>query len=446
MSGTPGYMRWQPSEYLKVAVAALPLVDKGKSITDAFFAAQRRALPKDRRREADDLRKMQYSGAPQKYIDQARALSETERAALLPPPPPPRKAPPKRVKLDEGRDYSANGTIRWTGREKALIARRVSYWLEHGDTRVLSRLIVEAQEIELEPDRRRSIPSIQSGTTGGHNKKTIEEGLRLVWQIENIPFKPDAQDAAAAEAETTAAPATDVADNAEDEAQRIGAMAFNDPAQAADARAAKAASEAPNPVQATTPAPAAERALSDAARAFGDTVMQALDKLLATHAEIMLGKVQAKLNEQAQTTAASIAAMIERGMRETVHKIVEVELGGPVAAPATVASAPAAPEAAHAPQLKVDVFTFPDAVLQDKVQREVRATFNGSTDLRFVNPDTRNYTPSRERHCIMLTQRIPRALANSFTAIGIEPLYIKATPSHVVHAIEELHRASGAGL
>jgi len=430
-SGEPGYTRWQPSEYLKVAVCALPLIDKGKTVAEAYYAAQRQALPRERRRELPDIRKLTYNGSPQKYIDLARKLPEAERLALTPPPPEPRKKPlvklkpAPRVKLDDGRDYGKDdgGAKRWITREKALLARRILYWQEKGDTRALSRLFIEAQEIELERDRRRPIASIQAGVTGGKLQATLDEGKQAIWQVQSIPFKPDDEP-------TSSSPA------AGDEADRIGAMELHDPAQAE--QAAKTAVEAPNDPQATTLAPTGERALSDAAKAFGDTVMQALDKLLHTHTEIILGNVYAKLSDHAASTAANIGAMIERGLRETVHKIVEAELGGPVAAPST----PAAP-ALHARQLKVDVFTFPDGVLQDKVQREVRATFNGSTDLRFVNPDARNYTPDPERHCIMLTQRIPRALSNSITAIGIEPIYIKATPAHVVHAIEELHRSAG---
>ncbi|HKX40904.1 MAG TPA: hypothetical protein VJO99_07085 [Burkholderiaceae bacterium] len=423
-----GWVRWKPDEYLRIAVCALPLIDKGKDISAAFYAAQRQALHRDRRRELDDIRKLNYSGTPQKYVDQARALPAAERLALQPPPPAPRKAPPPRVTLDAGRDYGGEGLVRWTGREWALIARRVKHWQDKGDTRTLSRLVIEAQEVEFERDRRRPVASIQQSTTGGKLERLIADGLKAGWQIEHIALKPDSSS-------TEPAPSTDIAESPEAEAARIEEMAMYDPQQAAAAQAAQTAVEAPIAVEATTPPAPSNRTLSEAARAFGDTVMQALDKLLATHAAIMLSNVQAKLEQQAATTAVSIAAMIERGMRETVHRIVEVELGGPVSAPAAAA--------VHAPSLKVDVFAFPDASLQDKVQREVRATFNGSTDLRFVNPDTRHYTPDRERYCIMLTQRIPRPLANSITAVGIEPIYVKATPAHVVHAIEELHRANG---
>lgn len=241
MSGEPGYVRWQPSEYLKIAIAALPLIDKGKSVPEAFYRAQRQALQRDRHRDADEIRRLHGMGTPQKYIDQARALPESKRAELLPPAPAPapRKPPAKRVTLDEGRDYSANGGnggVRWITREKALLARRVLYWQKQGDTRALSRLIIEAQELEIERDRRRTPASIQTSTTGGHNAKMIEEGARHIWQIEHIPFKPDPN---------AAAPATDIEPNPEDEAARIEAMSMHDPEQAQAAQAAKSAVEAP---------------------------------------------------------------------------------------------------------------------------------------------------------------------------------------------------------
>lgn len=147
-------------------------------------------------------------------------------------------------------------------------------------------------------------------------------------------------------------------------------------------------------------------------------------------------------------------------MRETVHKIVEVELGGPVSAPSEAAAppaalaetpaptaagaAPAAPpsEPAHDERrvLKVDVVGLNNGTQE----QQVRAAFNGNTDLRFFDPDTQaGYAPHRGRHCIMLTHRVPHALKAKIKAARVDPIYVRPTVGHVVHAIEELHRASG---
>ncbi len=410
MAGDPGYIRWTPDEWLKVAVCALPHLDKGMTMGIPLLKkAQWAALHSSRRREDDALRKLAWKGAAQtrKYIEQARALTPEQRAEIAPPPEPRKPAAP-RGKIDEGRDYSKPGTnVKWTTLEKARVARQVEAFKALGDKRVLGRLIIEAQELVIEPDRRRPVNSIRQG--GTYNDRMIEEGHANAWLLDELDEQKKAE--------------------AEDAIELVTA-------RSAESAAAPAAA---------LPTPAASGAFSDSARAFGDTVMAAFDRLLTAHTESILREVYGKFSAMASTTSAQIAAQIEQGMRATVHRIVEAELGGPITTPSEAAALPGKPteleEAAPRAQvLKLDVVGLKDG----QVQQQVRAAFNGNTDLRFVDPDTKNgYAPHRGRHCIMLTQRVPHMLKHKIKAAGIEPIYVRPTAGHIIHAIEALCQAEG---
>ena len=432
MSGEPGYTRWIPNEWRIVAAAATPHINKGKSVLTALTIGQR-ALPKARRRDPEDLKRTSWGQSCKNYLAEAAKLTP-EQLAEIAPPPPPRKKPEPRKSLDEGRDYSRPGhLVKWTTLEKARVARMVKHWLDAGDTRVLSRLFIEAQELVLDADRRRPVGSLQQATTGGKLQAQYEEGLQNIWLIPEDEKLP-----------------TDVQQDAEAEAERIEAMAMFDPEQAAATQAARAA-EAAQATEATTPPPTPNRTISEAAKVFGETVMGALDDLLRVHTETVLREMYSKLSAMASQTSQEIAAQIERGMRATVHQIVEAELGGPVSTPDDVpASAPAAvpaaattpePEPTPAPRaLKVDVVGLNNGSMEQRV----REAFNGNTDLRFFDPDTKNgYAPHRGRHCVMITQRVPHMLKHKMKAAGVEPIYVKSTAGHVIHAIEELHRSHG---
>jgi len=83
-------------------------------------------------------------------------------------------------------------------------------------------------------------------------------------------------------------------------------------------------------------------------------------------------------------------------------------------------------------------------LINGSMEQEVRGAFNGMTDLRFFDPDSKNtYAPHRGRHCVIVAERIPHTLKHKIKAAGVEPIYVKRTPGHVIHAIEELHRSEG---
>lgn len=190
--------------------------------------------------------------------------------------------------------------------------------------------------------------------------------------------------------------------------------------------------------------------------------MGALDTLLMTHSALVLHSIESRLADQATSTAKQLATLLETSMRDSVRAIMEHELGGPVTAPssspagmatATPHYAPApqpapaiespAPAAAPEPapkgrQLKVDVVGLNTPDLEQRVRRG----FGPEVDLRFFSPDSAgSYSPHRGRECIVVVSRIPHTLKYKIKAAKIEPLYVKATEGHVIHAIEELQRA-----
>jgi hypothetical protein len=444
MAGAPGYIRWTPSEWQLVAAYAIHHIDKGVPVNRALEKAQRSALPKARHHDEDDIRRMIWRASTKKYIEEARALPPEKRAEIAPPPPP-RKAPLPRPRLDEGRDYDRQPgrLIKWTTLEKARVARQVNQWRAAGDTRPLSRLIIEAQELVIERDRRRPIRSIQvAAQPGGLNDRMLAEGTANEWLL------TDPQAAAAIQAPaTTAAPATTTTNTAAPATTAAPA----EPSPIAAPQGAEAA-------HAPTPLPHTPNALSDAARAFGEVVMGALDNLLAVHTETLMREVYARMSAamsaQAEATSRQIAeqtaAMVERGMRETVHRIVEAELGGPVAPPPVTTETPAQqqaaapaptpePETPRSKVLRVDVV----GLVGNNIS-EVRSAFNGNTDLRFIDPDQLNgWAPHKGRHVVCATKWIPHKSKDKLRAAGVRPINVTGSVGTVIHAIEELHRAHG---
>jgi predicted component of type VI protein secretion system len=198
--------------------------------------------------------------------------------------------------------------------------------------------------------------------------------------------------------------------------------------------------------------------MSEALQAYAATMAGALDSLLMSHAALVVHTLDAKITEQSNRMGQELAALIAHKLQSTVRGIMEQELGGPLGS-ATTAPAPAsdtatatpvyapkpAPEPAPSPeppkpsrQLKVDVVGLNTPAMEQLV----KAAFNGETDIRFFDPDSKNsYAPHRDRECIMLTHRIPHVLKDKIRAAKVEPLYVKPTPGHVIHAIEELLRA-----
>lgn len=197
------YIRWRHSEWLQVAVNMLPRLEKGESNLVALANAMRKVIPKDRWQHDDYLahatQPKRALGLLKSQLDKARALPEAERHALLvltpaqrfalenpDAPKPVRKSPPKRGRLDEGREYKNHH--RWTTLDKAKLARMIVWFQDHGVTAALSRMFIEAQELVLPREHRMSVRSIGVGTK--RLPLYFAEGKANLWLLKDVPFNP----------------------------------------------------------------------------------------------------------------------------------------------------------------------------------------------------------------------------------------------------------------
>ena len=460
---------WSSAEWLKVAAMAYGLIEQGQKHRDAVIASQMAVLPRSRWREPA---KLAHATAPSmttwpKYLQMAAALSPAEREAVLlaeaPPPvgtppdePPPaapvpmvelvvKKKPKKTYKprakaygLGDKRSNTEDGhLVRWTTGEWARIARAAKWVSEQSPGLALPKQVNEAQVWTLEPDRLRPYSSIvQSYHTRKNGQRVLVQklaaGLERGWTINHIPFNPPGSEPAKVEAEKTQEPEVLAPPPVE-----VG--------------------QSPEADILTTAAPAAGGALpssslTDAAKVFGITMMQALDTLLVSHSQHLLGEVNQRISSMATDMGAQVAAMIEGAMRKTVHSMVEQELGGPISPPAAPANEPApAPritgtltiqgEEPRHRRVKIDVVGLPHNGLVQQVNDAIDLD---AVDVRYIEPDQKNsYAPHRGRHVILLVDRIPHTLRHKITAAGIKPIFVpRATVHHITHAIEELQRSA----
>lgn len=445
------YIRWTHDEWLRVAANMLPRLEKGETNLVALANSMRKVIAKDRQQSdkfiAYTCQPKRAEGLLKRWLDAARALPDEKRNALLvltpaqrfalenpDAPKPQRKSPPPRRRLDEGRVYKNHN--KWTTLEKAKLARMVHYFKDHGVASPLSRLFIEAQELVLPADRRHSIASIQVGQK--RLPSILAEGERNLWLLKDVPFDPP-HPPGATEQQDAAPQATETAQ--------------------IEANAAEPVQTPPEPAPAPLPAGTLRDDMTAAAQAFGNTVMQALDTLLGRHTQLVLASMETRLAESSSRMAAEVAGMVEAGMRKAVSNMLAHELGGPVAHAVTAPAPPAppadgktpppAPNMHHNPvppspdrpeQLKVDVVGFEDGA-QEKL---VNSAFTGEVDLRFIHPDKMSsFSPHRNRHVVMMIGRVPHALSEKFRASKVQPIIVRRTPGHVIHAIEELQRARG---
>jgi hypothetical protein len=420
------YLRWTPGEWQRVAAYALQYIDRGLPPLTVITRAARAALPRERLRDAEGYAKSAKSTTFHEYVTKARQLTPEQLEAIVPPPQKHSSTEEATSQSDVSDErgyrnkYSRAGTaVRWTTLEKARIARQVNQWRAAGDMRALTRLIIEAQEIVIEHDRRRPIASIQT-CAGAKISRLLEEGTHNEWLLVNeeaAAAQKAAQEAALLQPAHAGVCATD--------------EAIQDHAQA------------PGINMAPTPAPGESHTLTAAAAAFGAAVSAALDKLLAAHTEAILERVCARFESTAATASAALAAQIERGMRDTVHRIVENELGGPVSAPFPAEGPtprPVITEEApkeRAPQLRVDVV----GLIGQQIT-EVKSAFNGDTDLRFVDADQVDaWQPSARRHVVCWVKFHSHKVDNKLKQSGLKPIRVNGGVGTIIHAIDELRRS-----
>jgi hypothetical protein len=393
------FMRWDADEYRRVAANALGYLEQGLPLARAFKRAQVLALASKRHRSTDELERLsgQNGNTLQKYVDAMRALKPEELAPFLVTP----KAEPKPAsKTGRVRAVTPNpkGTrVDWTTLEKARVARELQQLRAAGDGgRSLSTLVIIAQQTALPRERWRASTGIHSANYVGTLPKDMEEGARNIWLLEQEEAK-----------------------------------ATPEPQQPA------------SEPQAPQAAPPVSSGLADAARAFAETLQGALGALLQAQASHLLGQLEARTADMAQSVALGIAAQIQQGLRSSVHDLIAAELGGPVATP------PAAPAEAPEPEPTQEA-TRPKRVKVDIVgllasqAAEVKKAFNGTTDLLFVETtQAKRWTPRPGAEVVINTKWISHSVEDRCRVGHVKPVRVSGGPSAFIHAIEELHRAQG---
>lgn len=374
-------IRWLPSEQRQVASYALPLMDEhGMQIVDAFMKAQKVALPRVRWHSIEALRRMNYGSASSTM---RRIVEEARKNPGHAPAPAPKPKPPS---------PTGKTLTRWTTHENALLARHVKAMQDAGDTRSLALLCFEAQQHVLPPDRHRSKDSLLV------TRRTLvaahENGLRNIWTLPPLP--------------APAAPASELTPEPPPAPQE------------------SAPAPAPAATQATQAPPILSRhsGLSDAARAFGDTVMGALDTLLSHHASLIMAEVQSRMGRLADQVAASLTDNI----KVIVHGAIEKELG-----PIGPTEEPPRPR-----RLVVDVV----GLIGQQVE-EVRKSFNGDTDIRFISADHGGTWSPRTENCVLVTKFISHDVQDKVKSWGFKPVFANGGAASVIEAIEGLRKQRG---
>lgn len=435
------YIRWTPDEYLRVAVNALPYLTPGDDF-EALRKGMRLALHRSRWRPDPELRSMAGQAhrliAFHEAMKKAEKLSEREREKYrsvnieLPvvdePPFDPASTrsvfgpKPKGQTTKDEKVYT--GDIRWNDREKALLARRVLYWQQQGNKRPLSRLYIEAQEIELPPERRRSrggLYQANGANAAPSLSDYLAQGKAHLGLIVGVPFDP-----ARAAYEEPAAPAP--------------APAPVEPEPVAAPPPPPEPPQAPEPVQATTPPTPVRSSIAEAAKAFGDTVMGALERLLTAHEAALMSQVQERLDGIALSLAGTIAAQLRGAVASTVQRTIEQELGGPVAAPVEAPPPPPPePEPEQASKVRppgIDVIGLPHTGQQQIVKDHC----NGHVDLRFIHKGARtswHYEP-HNRMVVLINERVPHKVSNKIKTSGVRVALARPTAESVIKAVESL--------
>ena len=438
-------LQWSKAEWMMVVANALPLMNRGMPRSAAVDKAQRLMLDKSRHRS---IKAIGQSFAPSngswdrfhlafhKLGPEAQARLVGKASGQAAPPAPP--APPA------GTEEEASGWVRWTARERAIMAAAVEHLRgEPGNEnpRMLAQLYIKAQRMVLPADRQRSPDGIKQSMNpkkGFILRQQHDAGLRDAWQFPETqsPFR------APPPAEALAPP----------------------PAPAAAAAAPPAPSPAPS-----EPAPAPEPfswSASSAAVLFGTVVTQAMEQLLqARDAHVMHQLTQRLLQasdglhertglmvqELLKVQVGVIAAEVASAMRAVL--IAELGAPAPVASPAPPAAAAQAPapapaplgNGAHTPGLRIDILGTMDAGWAQRI----RQATSDADELRIFDfAQAKDYAPHRGRHLIVMQQgKLPRGLQAKLEASGTEPLFVRDAAGQVLRAVQDLKGvAHGAAL
>jgi len=428
---TESRLRWDEPEWMNVIGATLPLIAKGLSKVDALDKAQRKVLPRVRYRDRVSLGKLctPSNGGFDAAVARFKALPAAERATYSPAPPPPPAASPKAVPPKAELEV---GNVRWTSRERALMAAGVELLRrEPGYTELLlQHLYIKAQPMILPADRQRAEGGIKQSAYAGQLQRAHEDGLACGWQFPETkdPFRLG----------TTARPVVAPA-----------------PVEPAPEPAAPPAVVAPE---------SAPSEIAAAVAAFGASMMDGLARLLTARDASLSQQLSAQTSQHLTTQAQALHSVVEQittlpdrigplvaellqtqvarvaeEVTQRVRAMLLEELGGPSTPSPPATSPPAPTQAANGSRervLRIDVL---GTVAPDWMAR-IREAISEADELRFVDFDSaREFAPHRGRHLILMQQgKIPRVLQQKLEATGVKPLVVRDAGGHVLRAVQDL--------
>lgn len=455
---------WNRADYLLVACAMIPFIEKGKKRRDAMAIAQR-LLPPNKHRPENKLARNLVSELFVECMKEAQAMTPEARTALIAKMPdelvakmrPTSDTPVKEPLEYAKRRYGPNServtdrgapremrvtsdgktrpahTIKHRDSELALIARRIAYFqIDMKDTRPLSRLYKVAQAIELPPERHRSSGSIDAGM------KLIRENLVRVHADPVLRAALPPFDAA----RRTYIPADGVdIDAVHTQAEPADPIDAQAAADAAMPQSKMRPQEAPAPIPAPTPAPAFQSPPSDAIRRFGEVFSQGMHDLVSSMAVEMMANLEMRMSAMAERLMSRTVETLAQGIGPLVHSALESELGGKVAAP-TAAPAMVLPPGASLPKgLQLDVV----GLIGSQVT-EVREKLNGyAAGIRFINADdVGGWTP---RGTVVLnTKFISHNAEDKCRKAGVRPIRVQGGAGAILNAIRTLFENEGIAL
>jgi hypothetical protein len=425
-------IRWTEAEWLVLVANALPLIASGMPRVAAVQKAQKTMLDKSRHRAPKPIGQAfaPSNGSWDRAVTAFRKLDVAERGALLGKDAQQRvPAPPPKPKAQDFMPASDAGLVRWTARERAHMAAAVNLLRKEPEHAGLSlaELYIKAQRMTLPADRQRSEAGIKQAmyAKGSILRRQHDEGVQAGWQWPETkdPFRSGA-------AAPTAAPASTEA-----------------PAAPAPAASAPAALQDPG--------------IASAASAFGTTMMQALETLLAARDQQVMLQLTDRLAAATSTLQERTGLMVQELLQvqighiatevgKSLRDVLLAELGqGPAPAPAPASAAPAPSSPANgthapppaAPGLRIDIIGTMDP---EWVQR-IRDAAPGDEVRIFDFAAGRDYAPHRGRHLIVMQQgKLPRSLQAKLTTSGAKPVFVRDAAGHVLRAVQDI-KGSAAG-
>jgi hypothetical protein len=456
---TESRIRWTELEWYEVAREMIPMIEEGTFYQEAALAAQRRTLPKARRRPersfmGDCRTKLRDCMARIKagWVAEGGTPYDAPNAAPQPAPAPdaPTPTPDARPRDWRARQDAALeatfGTSRvyWTHREWAMMACAVKARIDGGDSRSLSRVFFETQVDVLPLDRCRRLSSLRDL---GQLQAGYDVALAHVWELpkdlqaklEGRSKEYEAHLAATREGLATVQAAAPVAASAP----------ASDPIPEAVPEPAPSMTAAPLPQL----APGSDPLAAKISMIVLDAVTNAGSRIAAeTRAHVM-----AEYDRQLDRLTLALAST----MREYVHGLVSAELGGlhvtppPLAPVPPVPPVPAAASGTNEPPTdaptpgsepiargpRVDIVGFPD-----NLQRALEAARALNIEATVIHPDiarSMRWTP-KGRDVIFMTRQASHTALERANKYAGNVMFATGGPSSLITMLESIAEHPGA--